>query len=276
LKALLIDPFLEYGFLSHALMACLLLSFSSTPLGLFMSYRRLSLSGDSLSHAILPGIALGFWFYGLSIPAMTIGGLIAGFLIVLLSNWSSKVSLLKEDSTLAVTYLLALALGVFLVSLRGTPLDLFHFLFGNLLSIDSENLLHLSLATLLILTLLFVIYEPLKILTVDLEFAQFLKIRTSLVHILFMTLIVLNLVISFQILGTLLSVGELIIPAITARLFFQRFGSQVMGGIILNSVACAAGLLLSFHYNWPSGPTLILANGVFFAIGLFRRWLHEV
>ncbi|MEK6773241.1 MAG: metal ABC transporter permease [Bdellovibrionota bacterium] len=275
MKQIFFDPFFEFDFLRHALLACWLLSFSSVPLGLFMSYRRLSLTGDSLSHAILPGIALGFWFYGLSIPAMTIGGLIAGFIIVLISNWSSKISLLKEDSTLAVTYLLALALGVFLVSIKGSPLDLFHFLFGNILSIDSESILYLGLATLLILTLLFIIYEPLKILTVDFEFAQFLKIKTNLIHILFMTLVVLNLVISFRVLGTLLSVGELIIPAITARLFFQRFSSQVIGGILISLASCFVGLLLSFHYNYPSGPTLILSMGVFFVFGLFRRWIHE-
>jgi len=275
MKQIFIDPFFEYDFLRQALLACWLLSFAAVPLGLFISYRRLSLTGDSLSHAILPGIALGFWFYGLSIPAMTIGGLTAGFIIVLVSSWTSKISLLKEDSTLAVIYLLALALGVFLVSLKGSPLDLFHFLFGNLLSIDSENLLYLGLATLLILTILFIIYEPLKVLTVDFEFARFLKVRTNLIHILFMTLVVLNLVISFRILGTLLSVGELIIPAITARLFFQRFSSQVIGGILISSLSCLVGLLLSFHYNWPSGPTLILSMGVFFIIGLFRRWIHE-
>ena len=130
MKQIFIDPFFEYDFLRQALLACWLLSFAAVPLGLFISYRRLSLTGDSLSHAILPGIALGFWFYGLSIPAMTIGGLTAGFIIVLVSSWTSKISLLKEDSTLAVIYLLALALGVFLVSLKGSPLDLFHFFFG--------------------------------------------------------------------------------------------------------------------------------------------------
>jgi len=275
LTEILLDPFLEFDFLRQALLACVLLSFAAIPLGLFISYRRLSLTGDSLSHAILPGIALGFWFYGLSIPAMTIGGFIAGFIIVLISTWTSKVTLLKEDSTLAVTYLLSLALGVFLVSLKGSPLDLFHFLFGNILSIDSENLLYLGFATLFILIILFIIYEPLKVLTVDFEFARFLKVRTTLVHILFMTLVVLNLVISFRLLGTLLSVGELIIPAITARLFFRKFTSQVLGGVIISGLSCLIGLLLSFHLNWPSGPTLILCMGMFFILGLFRRWIRE-
>lgn len=275
MKEIFFDPFFEFDFLRQALLACWLLSFASVPLGLFISYRRLSLTGDSLSHAILPGIALGFWFYGLSIPAMTIGGLVAGFIIVLISTWTSQISLLKEDSTLAVTYLLSLALGVFLVSLKGSPLDLFHFLFGHILAIDSESLLYLGFATLFILIILFTIYEPLKILTVDFEFARFLKIKTQLVHVLFMTLVVLNLVISFRLLGTLLSVGELIIPAITARLFFRKFTSQVIGGVLISGFSCFIGLLLSFHFNWPSGPTLILGMGVFFILGLFRRWIQE-
>ena len=199
MKSIFFDPFFEFDFLREALVACMFISLSSLPLGLFMSYRRLSLTGDSLSHAILPGIALGFWFYGLSIPAMTIGGFVAGVVIVLISNWSSRITILKEDSTTAVIYLLALALGVFLVSIKGSAVDLSHFLFGNILSIDFENLLYLGFTTLLILIVLFIIYEPLKILTVDFEFARFLKIKTNVIHVLFMTLIVLNLIISFTI-----------------------------------------------------------------------------
>lgn len=275
MKQIFLDPFFEFDFLREAFVACLFISFSSVPLGLFMSYRRLSLTGDSLSHAILPGIALGFWFYGLSLPALTIGGFLAGFLIVLVSNWSSQVSILKEDSMTAVIYLLALALGVFLVSIKGSTVDLSHFLFGNILAIDFESLLYLGFSTLFILIIIFIIYEPLKIMTVDFQFARFLKIKTNVIHVLFMTLIVLNLVISFRILGSLLSVGALIIPSITSRLFFQKFSTQVLGGLLISLLACVSGLLLSFHFNWPSGPTLILSMGFFFILGLLRRWVTE-
>lgn len=271
MSEILFQPFFEYNFMKNALLACILLGFSSVPLGLFLSYRRMTLTGDALSHAVLPGLALSFWFFGPSLWMMTLGGLLTGVLIAWFSASASRVSFLKEDSTMAVSYILSLALGVFLVSLKGTPLDLFHFLFGQPLAVSAENLLPLSFSTLILLLVLYLIYEPLKIITVDFTFAQFLKIKTSFIHVLFMTLVVCNLIIAFQIMGTLLSVGLLVLPAVTARLFFERFTTQVFGGVLLNILSSWIGLLLSFHLNWPTAPTLILLLGGVFILGLFRK-----
>ena len=271
MSELFFQPFIEYAFMKNALLACGLLGFSSVPLGLFLSYRRMTLTGDALSHAVLPGLALAFWFFGPSLWLMTLGGLLTGVLIAWFSTSASKVSLLKEDSTMAVSYILSLALGVFLVSLKGTPLDLFHFLFGQPLAVSAENLLPLSFSTLFLLVVLYLIYEPLKIMTVDFIFAQFLKVKTSFIHVLFMTLVVCNLIIAFQIMGTLLSVGLLVLPAVTARLFFERFTTQVLGGVTMTILCSWAGLLLSFHLNWPTAPTLILLLGLIFILGIFKK-----
>lgn len=117
---LLFDPFVNYGFMRRALVACFALSLSTTPLGSFLLLRRMSLVGDALSHAILPGVAIGYLLSGMSLIAMGIGGFIAGLVVAVLSGWVSSMTQLKEDASFAGFYLGSLALGVTLVSLRGS------------------------------------------------------------------------------------------------------------------------------------------------------------
>lgn len=267
--------FLEYEFLRNALIGTLLLGFSSVGLGFFLHYRRLILATDALSHGLLPGVAIGFWFFGLSMTAMTVFGFIAGLLVVGLSVLSSKWSQLKEDSTLSGFYILSLAFGVFLVSLKGSPVDLYHFLFGQILSITSEQLIVLAVVELIVLSLLFLIYKPLIKMTLDEDFARFLKIKTNLLKFLFMTLVIAHLVVSFQIFGTLLSVGFLILPILIGQLFFKKISALVVGSLIICWVCSLAGLLMSDYFDLPTSPTLILCFGVFFLAGLFNKVIFQ-
>ncbi len=104
-------------------------------------FRRMSLAGDAMSHAVLPGAAVGFILFGLSIVPMTLGGLVAGLAVALLSGLVARVTSQREDASLAAFYLISLALGVLLVSLRGTSVDLMHVLFGTVLALNNEALM---------------------------------------------------------------------------------------------------------------------------------------
>ncbi|WP_274872328.1 metal ABC transporter permease, partial [Serratia marcescens] len=137
----LIDPFLSFGFMRRALMACLALSLSAAPLGVFLLLRRMSLVGDALSHAVLPGAAIGYLISGMSLVAMGVGGFIAGLAVAMLSGLVSRRTPLKEDASFAGFYLGSLALGVTLVSLRGSSVDLLHVLFGSILAVDAQAML---------------------------------------------------------------------------------------------------------------------------------------
>src|SRR5579871_201245 len=129
----LIAPFLEFEFMRRALAAIVALSLGGAPIGVFLMLRRMSLVGDAMAHAILPGAAVGFLLSGLNLFAMTFGGLIAGFLVAILAGVVTRVTELREDASLAAFYLMSLALGVTIVSLRGSNIDLLHVLFGNVL-----------------------------------------------------------------------------------------------------------------------------------------------
>ena len=134
------SPFAEYGFMRRALAGCLALSAGAAPLGTILLLRRMSLVGDAMSHAILPGAALGYLIFGLSLPAMSIGGLLAGLLVALLSGVVTRLTALREDASFAGFYLISLALGVLLISLRGSNVDLLHVLFGTILAVDDAGL----------------------------------------------------------------------------------------------------------------------------------------
>src|SRR5947207_3417688 len=138
---LLIEPFLAYSFMRRALVACLALSLGCGPIGIFLVLRRMSLMGDAMSHAILPGAAVGFLVAGFSLWAMGAGGLIAGLAVAVLAGAVSRATTLKEDASLAGFYLISLAIGVLIVSKKGSNVDLLHVLFGTILAVDNASLI---------------------------------------------------------------------------------------------------------------------------------------
>src|SRR6201991_986276 len=156
---LLVGPFVEYEFMRRALVGALALAFGAGPVGVFLMLRRMSLMGDAMAHAILPGAAVGFLFAGLNLFAMTFGGLIAGFVVALLAGMVARTTELKEDASLAAFYLVSLALGVTIVSMRGTNIDLLHVLFGNILAMDDQTLLVIAFNATITLLVMAVIYR---------------------------------------------------------------------------------------------------------------------
>src|SRR4030088_1967521 len=131
----LIAPFTEFEFMRRALAAVIALSLGAAPIGVFLMLRRMSLVGDAMAHAILPGAAIGFLISGLNLFAMAGGGLIAGFVVGLAAGLIARTTELKEDASLAAFFLISLAVGVTIVSVRGTNIDLLHFLFGTVLAL---------------------------------------------------------------------------------------------------------------------------------------------
>src|SRR5262245_26552528 len=138
---LLTDPFVEFSFMRRALVGCLALSLGAPPIGVFLMLRRMSLMGDAMSHAILPGAAIGYLIAGLSLTAMTAGGLMVGIAVAILSGVVARSTVLREDASLAAFYLVSLASGVLMVSLRGSSVDLLHVLFGSVLALDDSALI---------------------------------------------------------------------------------------------------------------------------------------
>jgi zinc/manganese transport system permease protein len=265
---LLLAPFLDYAFMQRALGGSLLLSLGACPIGVFLMLRRMSLTGDAMAHAILPGAAAGFLLYGLQIVPMSIGGLIAGALVALGAGLVSQLTVQKEDASMAAFYLISLALGVLIVSLRGSSVDLMHVLFGTVLALNDEALALIGGITVLSLGFLAVFWRALVAESMDPLFLRSVSGLGPVVHFLFLGLVVLNLVGGFQALGTLLSVGLMMLPAAAARFWTVRVGPMCALAVATGFAACVSGLLFSYHAALPSGPSIILSAGVVYLVSV--------
>ncbi|MGQ0710105.1 MAG: metal ABC transporter permease [Rhodoferax sp.] len=266
----LLSPFAEFAFMRRALVATLALALSAAPLGVFLTLRRMSLLGDALSHAVLPGVALGFMVGGLSLSAMALGGVLAGMLVAGVAGAVSRLTPLKEDASLAAIYLVALALGVTLISRHGTQLDLLHILFGSALGVDSTGLLLAATVATASVLALALMYRGLVLETFDPVFlmAQRSGLPAWVWQQGFLMLVVLNLVAGFQTLGTLMAVGLMMLPAVSARLWHHTLPAQLLNASAQAALAGVSGLLLSYHFDTPSGATIIGCAGALYGLSL--------
>ncbi|MEN9474118.1 MAG: hypothetical protein RIS48_838 [Pseudomonadota bacterium] len=264
LWALLIEPFLEFGFMRRALAGCLALSVSAAPMGVFLMLRRMSMTGDAMAHAILPGAAIGYLFAGLSLGAMTIGGIVAGLVVAVASGLVARGTVLREDASMAAFYLISLALGVLIVSTRGNNVDLLHVLFGTVLSLDDPALwLLVGIAGFTLLGLA-VLYRPLVLECLDPAFLRSVSRWSPVSHYGFLALLVINLVAGFHALGTLMSVGLMVLPAAGARFWTRAIGPMLALASGFALLACTVGLLVSYHADWPTSPVIVMVLGLLY------------
>lgn len=264
----LFAPFADFEFMRRALAGCLALALGATPVGLFLLLRRMSLMGDAMAHAILPGAALGYLAFGLSLGAMTVGGIVAGVLVALAAGAVARSSILKEDASLAAFYLISLAAGVLIVSLRGRNLDLLHVLFGSILALDDASLLLIAAISSVTLFALALLYRPLVLECFDPAFLRSVSGLSPITHYAFLVLVVLNLVSGFHALGTLMAVGIMVLPAAAARLWTSRLPLMLALSVVTALLSGLAGLLASFHADVPAGPAIVLAAGIIYVASL--------
>lgn len=268
LHALFLQPFVEFGFMRRALVACLALGLSCGPVGTLLVLRRMSLVGDAIAHALLPGAALAFVLFGYSLWAMSLGGFIAAMLVAGLAGLVARLTPQREDASFAAFYLIALAAGVMIISTKGSSVDLMHVLFGSVLAVDDESLYLIAAVASLSLLVLALVYRPLVVECFDPGFLRSLGRTGAWVHGLFLVLLVLNLVGGFQALGTLMAVGLMMLPATAARFWAAEVWSLAAVATLLAVLSGWGGLLLSYHANWPSGPAIVLLAGAFYILSL--------
>ncbi|HAX91352.1 MAG TPA: iron ABC transporter [Rhodospirillaceae bacterium] len=250
--------------MKRALVVALTLAVSGTPLGVFMTLRRMTLVGDALSHAILPGVAIAFFVAGLSLWAMTLGGVLVALAVAGLAALLTRYTTLKDDAAFALLTLIALAAGVTLISLKGGSVSLMHVLFGNILAIDMPTL---WLVVSVCAVTLFTVAGLYRRLVIDGFDRDFLRIAgtarrgAGITSFVFFALLMLNLVAAFQALGTLMALGLMVLPALAARFWSKNVDFIMPVAVCFAALSAYAGLLLSFHAALPSGPAIVLVAG---------------
>ena len=260
---------LDYNFMVRALAATTVMSFAMAPIGAFLVLRRLSLAGEAMAHAIVPGIVIAFVVAGLSVVSMIVGGLAAGIIVVALTSLLARLTIIREDAGLASLYLIALALGIFILSAAGSAVPLKSFLFGSILGIDDGTLILIGATATVTLVSFAFILRPLIANTIDPIFHESQSRRPGLVTQWFMFLVVLNLLGAFKALGTLMAVGLMILPATAARYWTSTITSYLFVTFLFALLSCWLGLIVSFYLpDVPSGPAIVLVAAVFFFVSL--------
>jgi zinc/manganese transport system permease protein len=262
----LVTPFFEYAFMRSALIACVALAVASGPLGTLLLLRRMGLVGDVLSHAVMPGAAVGFAFAGGALAVLGAGGLLTGVAVVLLMLVGTRFGAQREDASLAAFYFASIGIGVLVVSLRGTNLDLMHVLLGTVLAIDVPALVLIVAIASIVVVALALLFRPISIQSVDPAFLRTMGGGDGVYRAIFLVLVVLDLVAGFQAFGTLLAGVPLLLPAAAARCLAQRIGPLVGLSIGFGIAAGYGGLLVSYHLNVPSGPAIACVAALIYAV----------
>jgi zinc/manganese transport system permease protein len=188
--------------------------------------------------------------------------------VALAAGLVARATILREDASLAAFYLVSLALGVLIISIKGSNIDLLHVLFGTVLALDDAAIILLAAISTLSLAVLAVIYRPLVLECFDPQFLRSASALSSPTHLIFLVLVVLNLVAGFQALGTLMAVGIMLLPAIAARFWANDVSGMIIVAVLIAFAASVSGLLLSYYANVPTGPTIILLCGIAYLLSM--------
>lgn len=257
----------SFAFMRRAFVVTTVLSASVAPVGAFLVLRRLSLAGEAMAHAITPGVVIGFVTAGLSVVSLLVGGLIAGIGVAILTAFLARKTILRSDASLASLYLIALAVGIFILSAAGSAVPLKSFLFGTILGIDDPSMILVGSVATVTLVSFAILLRPLVVSTCDPVFFEAQTNRPWLIEQAFMLLLVLNLLAAFKTLGTLMAVGLMILPATSARYWSSTITGQLILGFVFALGSCWLGLTLSYLLpETPSGPAIVLVAGGFFAL----------
>ncbi|WP_078552804.1 metal ABC transporter permease [Bacillus alkalicellulosilyticus] len=268
-----IDQVMRYPYLQQALTAAVLVGIICGVIGCFIILRGMALMGDAISHAVLPGVVIAYMLGS----SFFIGAVVTGVITALAIGYVSQNSRIKDDSAIGIMFTAAFALGIVMITgLRGTGVDLWHILFGNVLAVSRNDLWMTFGIGAFVLLVIFIFYRPLLLSTFDPIVAKGVGIPVKLIHYLLMLLLSLVTVASLQTVGIILVVAMLITPGATAYLLTERLPIMLTLSAIIGAVSAVVGIYFSVVYDVASGASIVLVASVLFALAFFFSPKHGV
>ncbi|YAF98074.1 MAG: metal ABC transporter permease [Nodularia sp. CChRGM 3473] len=263
----LIEP-LQYSFMQRSLIIAIIVGLLCAVVGSYLMVQRLALLGDAISHSVLPGLAIAFML-GANIY---IGAFIAGVVSTMAIAWIRTRSPIKEDAAMGIVFSAFFALGITLITIvqKDNKIDLNHFLFGNILGVTSDEVRDTAMIAAIVLIVVFLLYKELLFYTFDPIGAQAAGLPVNRLNFGLMLLIALTIVASMKTVGVILVLSLLITPGATAYLLVKRLHQVMLLGAFIGVISSISGMYLSYFYNLPSGPAIVLvASGLFLLALLF-------
>ncbi len=257
-----IEGLTKYQFLQNALFTSIVIGIVSGVIGCFIILRGMSLMGDAISHAVLPGVAVSYivgvnYFIG-----ATVFGVFAAMVIGLVTQHSK----LKSDTAIGIVFSSFFAGGIILISFAKSSTDLYHILFGNVLAVTQSDMIITVIIAIIVILFVIVFYKELLVSSFDPVMSQAYGLKTQVIHYALMFLLTLVAVSALQTVGTILVVAMLITPAATAYLLSNRLSVMILIASTIGVISSVIGLFLSYSYNLASGAAIVLTTTVFFLV----------
>ena len=260
-----IDGLLNFHFLQNALITALVIGIVGGAVGCFIILRGMSLMGDAISHAVLPGVAISF-ILGIN---FFIGAIIFGLLASTMITYIKSNSIIKSDTAIGITFSSFLALGIILIGVANSSTDLFHILFGNILAVQDMDMWITIIVSLIVLATITIFFRPLLLTSFDPILAKSMGVKVSFYHYLLMVILTLVAVTAMQSVGTILIVALLITPAATAYLYAHRLKTMILISSGLGALASVLGLFIGYSFNIAAGSSIVLTSALLFLISFF-------
>lgn len=260
-----IDGLLNFHFLQNALITALVVGIVGGAVGCFIILRGMSLMGDAISHAVLPGVAISF-ILGIN---FFIGAIVFGLLASTIITYIKSNSIIKSDTAIGITFSSFLALGIILIGIANSSTDLFHILFGNILAVQDLDMWITIAVALLVLTTITIFFRPLLLTSFDPILAKSMGVKVSFYHYLLMVILTLVAVTAMQSVGTILIVALLITPAATAYLYANSLKTMILLSSGFGALASVLGLFIGYSFNIAAGSSIVLTSALLFLISFF-------
>lgn len=265
----LLDPF-QSDFTQRAGLVCLLVGILAPVVGTWVSLRRLAYMGDAMSHSLLGGVALAFALFGSS--GVLPGALVAGITMALIIHFLSQNKRLALDSVIAIVGSGMFAVGVLTLTKVDTTVSLTHFLFGQLLTVNNQDVALTFVLTLVSVLFVWWRFNDLKFATFDRDHATQVGIRVQRLDLAMLILLAVCVVVCLSTVGTVLTVSLLITPSATARLFCDRVTSLTKVGVALGVTEVLLGFIIAYHGDLPPGPTITVVTTTVFVVAYIARF----
>lgn len=260
-----IDGLLNFHFLQNALITALVIGIVGGAVGCFIILRGMSLMGDAISHAVLPGVAISF-ILGIN---FFIGAIVFGLLASTIITYIKSNSIIKSDTAIGITFSSFLALGIILIGVANSSTDLFHILFGNILAVQDLDMWITIIVSLLVLATITIFFRPLLLTSFDPILAKSMGVKVSFYHYLLMVILTLVAVTAMQSVGTILIVALLITPAATAYLYANSLKTMILLSSGFGALASVLGLFIGYSFNIAAGSSIVLTSALLFLISFF-------
>ena len=257
-----IQGLLDFQFLQNALITSVMVGISAGIIGSFIILRGMSLMGDAISHAVLPGVALSYMLGSSYIIGATIFGMASAALI----GFVTKHSRLKNDTAIGIVFSAFFALGIILISFARSSTDLYHILFGNVLAVRDSDMFLTAAVLVIVLIAVPLFYKQLKLTSFAPTIAKSYGWNISAINYGLMFLLTLVAVTSLQTVGTILVIAMLITPAATAYQLTDKLLVMIVLSTVFGTLSSIVGLYFSYSYNLPSGATIVMAAAMFFIV----------